>query len=400
MPGVLDGIKVLDFSRALNGPLCGVWLSDYGAEVIKVEPQRTGDLSRLGYPVPNSDFTVLAICGSRGKKSITLDLKKEKAREVIYKLVERCDIIISNFLIGTMERLGLGYEDVRKRNPRIIYGRASGYGARGPMATVPLNDFAVQAYGGLVSVTGAPEEPGIVSASIADLGGALCFTLGIILAVVARERFGIGQRVDTSLFGATLMLQAFELDHYCMSKLPDPLRVKRYHNLHNAAYGLHPTKDGWIMAHSLGRGFDSYCKALGVPELIGDPRFDPSVGNREDQIKYREEMGIILDKACRKKTTQEWMELLPITAQANPVRTYEDIVHDPKEQALENGYLIEMDLPGLGPTKIAGDPAMLSETPAKAQGLPSQMGQHTEEVLLELGYSWDDIAEMREQEVI
>ena len=199
------------------------------------------------------------------------------------------------------------------------------------------------------------------------------------------------------------MLQSFELDHYCLDgKLPDPLRAGKYHSLLGATGGIHKTKDGWILAGGSGGRFERYCKMLEIPEVVGDPRFDPREGTREEQNKYREEFGDILDKAFRKKTTEEWMELIQEdkNAQASPVRTYEDIVHDPDEQALENGYLIEMDVPGLGPTKIVGDPAMLSETPARAQGPPPKLGEHTEDILLDLGYSSDDIAAMREEEVI
>ena len=403
MPGPLDGIKVLDFTRNLNGGRCGVWLSDYGADVIKLEPRITGDFSRTAFPAPPSDFSALFTCTARGKRGITMDLKKEKAREVVFKLAERCDVIISNYRIGVMERLGLGYEDIKKVNPKIIYGRSSGYGPKGPLAMTPANDFTALTYGGFSSVTGTTEEPMRVSASIGDLAGALCFTLGIVLAVVARERFGIGQTVDTSLLGGTLMLQSFELDWYCLEgKLPEQLRAGRYHSRLNATGGIHKTKDGWMAAGPAG-AFDGYCEALGIPEVIGDPRYDPREGTRDDQLKYVKEFGAILDKAFQKKTTQEWMEILTKVdrnIQVANVNTYEDVVHDPNEQSLENGYLIEMDMPGLGPTKIVGAPATLGETPAKAQGLPPQLGQHTEEVLLELGYSWEDIAEMSEEEVI
>ena len=403
MVAPLDGIKVLDFTTGLNGPCCGVWLSDYGAEVIKIEPRLTGEYGRGLFPVPNSALTPYFVCGSRGKKDITLDLKKEKGREVIFRLVERCDVLISNFRIGVLERLGLGYEVLKEHNPKIIYALSSGYGAKGSMAELPCNDYAAQAYSGIVSVTGEEEQPMPAGMSPADLAGSLCLALGVMMALFVRERFGIGQRVDTSLYGGAIMLQTYEIDHFSIrGKLPDPLRAGRYHNMVPPTMGVQKTKDGYLMTVPQPGATDTwprFCEALGIPELINHPHFDPRVATYDEQMKHTKELSSILDRAFQKKTSKEWMDILGcLRWSVSRISTYEDVIDDP--QALENGYIIQLDLPGLGPTKLVGAPVVLSETQAKAQGQPPELGQNTEEVLLWLGYSWEDIMEMREQEVI
>ena len=398
----LEGIKVLDITAGLNGPCCGVWLSDYGAEVIKVEPRLTGEFGRGILPVPNSDFTPYFTCANRGKKSITLDLTKEEGREIIFKLVERCDVLISNYRIGVLDRLGLGYEILKKYNPKIIYAVSSGYGPEGSMAKVPTADFTAQAYGGIVSVTGTEDQPLPVGASIADLGGTFSLALGVMMALFVRERFGIGQRVDTSLYGGQIMLQTFELTHYSMlGELPSPLRRGRYHNLLPTIESMYETKDGYIMVISKVSSdiWPRYCEALGVPELINDHRFDPRLATYEERANNFSEFTSIVEKAFKRKTTEEWLKILrDIDFVVSSISTYEDIINDP--QALINGYIVEMDLPGVGQTKLVGTPVALSETPVELQGPPPELGQHTEEILLELGYSWNKITQLREQDVI
>lgn len=403
MTRLLEGIKVLDITAGLNGPCCGVWLSDYGASVTKVEPRLTGEYGRASPHIENYSFSPYFVCGNRGKKSVTVDLTKQEGREIVLKLAEKSDVLINNYRVGILEKLGLGYDVVKERNPRIIYAISSGYGHKGPAAKLPSNDFAAQAYGGIISVNGEEQQPLPVGASIADLGGTYSLALGVMMGLLARERFGIGQRIDTSLFGGQIMLQTWELEHYCMSgKLPDPLRRGRYHNLLAATYGMQKTKDGYIMCTWIApEAWPHFCEELGEPELVGDPRFDPRLSGWDVRVKFHNELVPIMNRAFQKRTTQEWLNSLRNLGGVvivSEIRTYEDVVNDP--QASANGYIIEMDLPGLGPTKLVGDPVVLSETPAKPEGPPPELGQHTEEILLDLGYSWNDITKFKEGEVI
>ena len=312
--GPLCGIKVVDFTTGLNGPCSGVWLSDYGADVIKVEPRITGEYGRGLMPVPGCQFTPYFVCGSRGKKSVAIDLKKKKGLEAVLKLVEQCDVLISNFRIGVLERLGLGYEEVKKLNPKIIYAVSSSYGAKGPMAELPCNDYVAQAYSGMVSVTGTEEQPMPAGGSPCDLAGTFSLTLGVMLALMARERFGVGQRVDTSLYGGGIMLQTWEIDHFGMrGKLPETLRPGRFHSLVTRTMGVQKTKDGFMMTTpqpGVVSRWPEVCEALGVPELIDNPRFDPRIATYEEQIANGEELSAILDRAYQRKTTKEWMEIL------------------------------------------------------------------------------------------
>lgn len=399
MPGPLSGIKILDFTWAQQGPYATVILSDMGAEIIKVERRIIGDMGRgiaaSGWD-PSQGFRPYFWAHDRGKKSITVDLTKPEAREIILKLAEKCDVAVNNFRPEVMAKLGIGYEDMKARNPKIIYANACALGSRGPKAHRPGLDIVGQAMGGIMSVTGLPDTPPQpAGAAIADQIGAIHLAMGILSALVARERFGVGQQVEVSLYGSVVGLQAWEIDNYSIMKEP-PKRSGRGHQLIPGLWGSFQTADGWMVIGGVSDArWPAFCQALGIPELATDERFDHGL----KRMQNRDILVPLVEERLRQHTTAEWMDKLDrLDVIGAPVQTYDDIINDP--QALANDYIVEMEDPVRGPVKIVGCPIRLTETPTKPQGAPPELGQHTEEILLELGYSWEEIERLKDGEVI
>jgi crotonobetainyl-CoA:carnitine CoA-transferase CaiB-like acyl-CoA transferase len=390
MPGPLDGVKVLDFTVFQQGPQATLVMADMGADVIKVEPPMFGDLGRVLAMVGEGRFSAYHLAHNRGKRSITLNLKTEEARDVVRKLIPQMDVMVHNFRPGAMERLGLGYDDVRKLNEKIIYGHASGWGAKGPKAEHPAFDIAAQARGGLMSITGeADGGPLPAGVAVADYIGAMNLALAVIAALYAREQTGVGQKIDTSLFGTQIASQAWELQYYILSGRKK--RSGRGHAYLPTIWRTFQTADGWAVVGGVGDDrWPAFCRAVGMPELERDERF-VHAGARKDNL---EALYVLLDDKFLAKTTREWIDVLEAHDMiCAPVQDYEQLVADP--QALANDYLLEVDHPANGRTQVVGFPWKFSETPAKAAPAAPELGQHTEDILLSLGYSWDDISGLR-----
>ncbi|MPZ97957.1 MAG: CoA transferase [Dehalococcoidia bacterium] len=393
MGGALEGIRILDLSQWQQGPYATVMLSDLGADVIKVERPQYGDAGRhaLGGYDPQGlapDF----FAHNRGKRGMTIDLRNPRGRDLVLELSERMDVMVTNFRLGVMERWGLGYDDVKARNPRIIYAQASGTGPRGPERERPMFDIVAQAMGGIMSVTGGEGEPPTpVGTFMADQMGAIMLTVSILSALVARERTGAGQAIDVSLLGTQVALQSFEIQHYLMTG-DLPRRAGRGHPHGGLLWNTFPAADGYFaMAGVREDRWPEFCALIEQPDLIEDPRFDCA--------EHREEhRGVLLDRldaVFRQQSIAHWMALLAtIDLACGPVQTYEGVAQDP--QVLANDYITEMDHPTLGPTRVVNTPIALSETPVEVKGPPPELGQHTEEVLLELGYDWPQIIELRD----
>jgi len=299
--------------------------------------------------------------------------------------------MVHNSRPGVMERLGLGYDDVRPLNERVIYAHASGWGARGPKAEHPAFDIAAQARSGLMSMTGESDGgPLPVGVAMADYVGAVNLAMAIIAALYAREKTGVGQKVETSLYGSAIASQAWELQYYMLSKRRR--RGGRGHAYLPTIWRTFQTSDGWAVVGGVGDDrWHAFCAAVSMPELEQDDRFS----NAGARINNIDALYALLDDKFLAKTTVEWIALLEhhdmICA---PVFDYDEVIDD--AQALANEYVQTVEHPTNGPTPIVGFPWRFSETPAHAAAAAPELGQHTEEVLLSLGYTWDDIARLRD----
>ena len=391
----LEGVRVLDFTIFQQGPQASLAFADMGADVIKVEAPRFGDLGRVLGSTGEDRFSPYFLAHNRGKRSITLNLKTDEAKRICLRLAEDSDVMIHNFRTGVMERLGLGYEEVSQANSRIIYGHASGWGTKGPRASHPAFDLAAQAQGGLISVTGEPDGyPLPAGVSVADYVGAINLALAVVTALYVRERTGKGQKVETSLLGGQIAMQAWELQYYMVHQTLG--KAGRGHQYIPTIWHVFKTADSYVVVGGLlPDSWPGFCEAMGLPELEDDPRF----ANYGDMLANREELYAILDETFVKKPTEEWMELLTAAdCICAPVASYQDLVNDPQVRA--NDYIIEVDHPTRGRMPVVGAPWRFSETPVKVAAAAPELGQHTEEILQKLGYSWEQIGALREQDVL
>ncbi len=395
----LEGIKVLDISRAQMGPYAGVLLADMGADVIKVEP-KTGDFIRSTfitswYPPGKPDCYCLA--HNRGKRSLAIDYHSPKGKEAVLKLAQSSDVFLQNFRPGITDALGLGYKDVSAINPRIIYANASGYGPNSPLASAPAFDLIGVAMGGLMSMTGDQNGPPTpIGAAIGDQAGAMMVTLGIMTALFVRERTGVGQEVDVAMLDVQLALQTWEITHYLITgKMPR--KAGRGLGLIPGLWFIFLCKDGkWIaIAGSQDPRWPGFCRALDAEHLIDDPRFETA----EKREENRDELVRILDDIFKERTAKEWLELLHKEDQVvGPVNNYAEVMAHPHVKA--NDMLVTLDHHLGSKVNTVGNPIKLSKTPVEIRAADPVLGQHTEEVLLELGYTWDEITALRDKEVI
>lgn len=391
----LEGIRVLDFTMFQQGPQATLVLADMGAEVLKVESPVFGDLGRHLAQHGPDNFSSYFLAHNRGKKSITIHLKTQEGQEIVRRLVERSDVLAHNTRPGVMERLGLGYEDVRAINPAIIYAHASGWGSKGPKAKHPSFDVAAQARSGLIGVTGEPGGfPLPAGAAVADYAGAMNLAIGILTALLVRERTGVGQRIESSLLGASVAMQAWEIQTYLLGG--QWRKAGRGHPYLPTIWRVFKTADAYAVVGGMPENrWPAFCRAIGMPELETDPRFENFFARRD----HLDELYPILDRVFLERTTADWMNVLePADMICAPVATYADVVTDP--QVLDNDYVLTVEHPNRGPMQVVGSPLRFSETEIEVQAAAPEQGQHTEETLLELGYTWEDIAALREKGAI
>ena len=391
----LDDIRIIDLSRILAGPYCSMLLADYGAEVIKIERPSVGDGSRQWGPPWVGEHSAYFLSVNRNKKSVTLNLKSQTAREILKKLVQSGDVLIENFKAGTMERLGLGYETLSAVNPGLVYCAITGYGQTGPYRDRPGYDFIIQAQGGIMSITGpADGEPYKVGVAIVDVTAGLFAATAILAALQERFRSGRGQYIDVALLDAQLAwLVNVAQNFFATGEQPG-----RYGNAHPniVPYETFPTADGYI---AVGVGSDGQfrrlCEAVERQDLWHDERFQTN----DARVHHREVLIPLLRSLFQTRSTQEWMErLLDVEVPVAPINDIPSILTDP--QVIARGMVQEMAGPQ-GPIRQIGPAAKLSRTPAEIRSSPPELGADTEAVLRDfLGYSSSEIQQLREDGVI
>ena len=404
MPMPLDGIRVIDWTIWQQGPIASTMLGDLGAEVIKVEQRDTGDpgrfLTRLwGKSLaerPNFYFAA----NNRNKKGIILDLKTEEGRQVLYDLVAKSDVFVQNFRKGVAERLGLDYAMLREHNPRLVYANATGYGPEGPDSGEPSFDHLGLARSGIMYAAGEPDMPPLpVTGGIADQMGGVMLAYGVMAALIARERYGMGQEVDSSHLGSMTWLQGLSVS--CKLMAGFSIHRTQRSTAGNPLWNHYQCKDGkWIAFAMLqsDRYWPDLTRAIGRPELATDERFADGVGRADNA----EAAIAILDQVFASRTREEWIAQLSESEGDfiyTIVNSVEEIPEDPQIRA--NDYVVDFDHPQHGESKVLGVPVQLGETPGSVRLPAPELGQHTEEILLDvLGYDWDRISELRERKVI
>jgi crotonobetainyl-CoA:carnitine CoA-transferase CaiB-like acyl-CoA transferase len=389
--GPLAGVRVVDLTIVVQGPQAGAMLADLGADVVKVELPGVGDLARYLTLSPDDARSAYFQACNRGKRGAVLDLRTDGGRRALLGLARWADVVLSNFTPGVMDGWGLGYEELAAVNERVVYATASAFGPVGPDAGREGADLAGQSAGGLISTTGLDDgEPTPVAAVIADHSGSQNLVTAVLAALFHRERTGRGQRVDVSLLGAMVWAQASELTHYLLSGRV-PGRSNRGHPLIFGIYRMFRTADGWISIVGVPAPlFPGFCRALELPELAADPRFSTLLIARDDLP----DLFALLEPVFLRRTTADWAARLRAEGQRfAEVRDYAAVAAD--EQVWANGYLVEVEHPEWGPVKAVGNPLRFSDTPASVAAVAPELGQHTEEVLLEAGFSWEEMAELR-----
>ncbi len=405
--GPLQGIRVVECGGYLSAPAAGYMLGDLGAEVIKVEDREKGDPSRgtdavmgAGMMLPNGE-NILFETANRNKKDITIDLKTEKGRRLLYELVAKSDVFCTNFTQGAIKNLRIDYETLKSHNPRIVYGLATGYGRKGPEAEKRAFDSVAQARSTIMYALGG--EPGSPPAQIGgpvfdQMTGTL-LVYGILAALVKKERDGVGQMVEVSLLGSGIHLQAYNINTALLRgrQIPRPSRQ----SMRNPMSNHFECADGeWIILSEpqAERFWPKFCDALGIKNIEKDPRFADTKARRDNH----KELTPIIEGVFKTKTRAEWCAVLDEKGGGiaySPVLRPTDLIND--EQSLANGYVAEIDHPTLGKIKMVGNPVAFSDTPVTVDGFAPEFGQHTEEVLLDvLGYDWDQIQQLKDEEVI
>jgi crotonobetainyl-CoA:carnitine CoA-transferase CaiB-like acyl-CoA transferase len=388
----LSRFKVIDLTLARAGPSCVRTLADWGADVIRVEPPpEDGEATELVGRRDGSDFQNL----HRNKRAITLNLKSEEGREVLMRLAEKADIVVENMRPGVTRRLGVDYECVKKRNPRIVYGSISGFGQYGPYTSRPSIDQIAQGMSGIMSVTGIPGQgPVRVGVAVTDIMAGAFLAQGILIALLDREVTGEGRWVQTSLIEAGLTLLDFQATRWTMDKTIPPQEGNNHPT--NTPMGCFPTADGFLnIAATSNKNFQTFCRLIDREQMATDPRFASTTLRRQN----KEEMNEMIAAALRAKTTSEWFELLVAAGlPCGPVYNIRDAFADPQVEALRIKRSVRH--PRLGELDLVAQPCEITGFDRAIRTATPDLGEHNEEILQSLGYAPDEIAKFKAARVI
>ncbi|MFQ5710847.1 MAG: CaiB/BaiF CoA transferase family protein [Candidatus Geothermarchaeales archaeon] len=393
MVGILQGFRVLDFTQAMAGPFCTMMLADMGAEVIKIERPKVGDVSRQWISIGEKGKAIYYNYVNRNKKSVTLNLKSKKGREIAYKLLREADVAMENFRPGVMKGLGLDYETARGLNPRIIYCSISGYGQDDPRGGW---DLIAQGEWGLISITGSDEDHmAKVGVPIADIGAGMYSAYAIALALLHREKTGRGQRIDVALLDTIVSWMTYWMG-ICYTTGEEIKPIGIAHPM-LAPYEAFKAKDNRLI--TLGVGNDKlwrkFCQVAGIEGLADDPRF----ATNEDRVKNHDALVPIVSQIIATRESEEWIKtMLEVGIPCARINRVSDVLRHP--DVIRRNMVREMEIAPGNKILMAGIPIKFSETAGEVRDPPPRLGQHTDEVLRWLGYSDREIEELREKGVI
>ena len=388
--GALDGIRVLDLTRALAGPYCTLMLGDHGADIIKVEMPGTGDETREWAPPSIKGVSAYYLSINRNKRSVTLDLKNPDGKRVLERLIEKCDVVVENFSPGTLARLGFPDERVRAINPRAVLCHISGFGQDGPGRAWPAYDLIVQGMGGIMSLTGEPgSEPVMVGVPQADIVAGMFAAFAIAAALHARGRTGEGQVIDATMIGGQVALLSRQAARY----FADGTVPRPEGNVHASIvpYQTFRASDGHINVGVANNAlFERFCRALDLDELLEDERFT----DNPKRVAHRREIVPIIERRMKTLTKAEVVRRLrEANVPVGPINALDEVFADPVVRHL--GLIAEVDHPTAGRVRAPGIPVRLSGTPPSVRRHPPELGEHTDEILRELGYAKEEIAALR-----
>lgn len=388
----LTGIKIVDLTRIISGPFCTMLLADFGADVIKIEPLRGDDARNYGLQKEGENPSFVNL--NRSKRSIAVDLRTAEGKEIVRRLVKGADVLVENFRPGVTGKMGLGYEDLKKINSRLIYAAINGFGKTGPYKDRPAFDFIAQAMSGFMSVNGSKDmDPIRAGIPITDTIAGLYCAFGIMVALRKRDQTGEGEEIQASMLDGMISMLSFAASHY-FSTGELPPRNGNDHMI-VSPYGVFKAADGPIaVAPSSQKTWLSLCKELGIEHLTEDPRFITN----QDRVKNRKEINDIVNQRMQSLPRSQWIEHLnDAGVPCGPINNLKEVFSDP--QVLHQEMVLESAQPA-GPVKMTGFPVKLTQAPAKIHGPSPQIGEHNREVLMETGYSDAEIGQMERDSVI